>query len=85
VTTGLATVTVLYPAACPALARIALLADALAAWRPAMTEADQIRARLAADDKPTHTTYELAATIAPQATHMTAATRINNLAAAFAA
>lgn len=39
----------------------------------------------AADDKPARTTYELAATIAPHAAHMSTATRINNLAAAFAA
>jgi hypothetical protein len=41
--------------------------------------------RPAADDKPVHSTYELAATVAPHAAHMTTATRINNLAAAFAA
>lgn len=42
-------------------------------------------ARPAASDKPAPTTYELATTIAPHATHMSTATRINNLAAAFAA
>jgi predicted DNA-binding transcriptional regulator YafY len=42
-------------------------------------------ARPVADDKPANTTYELAATVAPHAAHMSTATRINNLAAAFAA
>lgn len=41
--------------------------------------------RPGADDKPVHSTYELAATVAPHAAHMSTATRINNLAAAFAA
>ncbi|MFR9794246.1 WYL domain-containing protein [Streptomyces sp. MB22_4] len=41
--------------------------------------------RPAADDKPAHTIYTLATTIAPNAAHMTTTTRINNLEAAFAA
>ena len=41
--------------------------------------------RPAADDKPVHPTYELAETIAPHANNISTATRINNLAAVFAA
>jgi predicted DNA-binding transcriptional regulator YafY len=42
-------------------------------------------ARPTVDDKPVHASYELATTIAPHAAHMSTATRINNLTAAFAA
>lgn len=41
--------------------------------------------RPTAEEKPAHATYELAATVAPHAAHMSTVTRINNLAAAFAA
>jgi predicted DNA-binding transcriptional regulator YafY len=41
--------------------------------------------RAATGDKPTHPTYELAATISPRAAGISTATRMNNLAAAFAA
>jgi predicted DNA-binding transcriptional regulator YafY len=41
--------------------------------------------RTATGDKPAYPAYELAATIAPRATGISATTRMNNLAAAFAA
>ncbi|MCZ4602934.1 WYL domain-containing protein [Streptomyces sp. Lzd4kr] len=39
----------------------------------------------AVDDKPAHPAYELAATTAPHAAHLSTTARLNNLAAAFAA